>query len=109
MDISTEIFIEDAIQSVLSQSYRNIEIIAVDDGSVDNTNSIIQSLIVDNNHIKYIYQENKGQAAARNNGIRNANGNIIAFLDADDIWSHNKLEIQLKALEEQKVDLVSNP
>ncbi|MGA1871245.1 MAG: glycosyltransferase family 2 protein [bacterium] len=88
-------FITHAIDSVLSQTYHDIEIIIVDDGSTDNTKKI---LINYNNRIKYIYQENQGVAAARNTGIKNAKGKYIAFLDSDDMWLPQKLEQQVKIL-----------
>ena len=85
--------IADAINSVLAQTYKNIEIIVVDDGSTDET----RELIVSNYPmVKYIYQENQGVSAARNTGIQNASGDFIAFLDSDDIWLPQKLEIQME-------------
>lgn len=83
-----------AVKSILAQSYENIEIIVVDDGSTDNTKAILEEYI-DTDIIKYVYQENARQAAARNNGIRNSNGDYIAFLDSDDVWLPSKLEKQL--------------
>ena len=91
-------FISNAIESVLNQTYKNYELIIVDDGSTDNTSEIISKY---KNTIKYIYQENGGVSKARNTGIRNANGKYIGFLDADDVWDKYKLEIQLKAFENQ--------
>ncbi len=86
-------FIKEAIMSVLSQSYSDLEVIVVDDGSTDETSSIISS--VKDSRISYIYQENQGLASARNSGIEIASGEYIGFLDADDIWMPNKLELQL--------------
>ena len=76
------IFIRDAIDSVLNQTYKNIEILIVDDGSTDNTNQIILEYI--NPTVKYLYQVNQGLSAARNTGLKIANGEYILFLDADD-------------------------
>lgn len=87
--------ISEAIDSVLAQTYRNFEIIVVDDGSTDNTKEVLSKY---NGQIKYIYQDNKGGAEARNNGIKNAQGEYIAFLDSDDLWLPNKLEKQVKYL-----------
>ena len=69
-----------------------LEIIVVDDGSTDATKDILREF---NGHIQYCYQENCGPSAARNTGIKIARGDYICFLDADDIWMPNKLEIQL--------------
>jgi glycosyltransferase involved in cell wall biosynthesis len=87
-------YIKQAIESVCVQSYDPIEIIIVDDGSTDDTLTIVRSFKV----IRYIRQENRGCAVARNAGIIESNGELIAFLDADDYWSANKLNIQVGCL-----------
>jgi glycosyltransferase involved in cell wall biosynthesis len=84
-----------AIESVLHQTYTNTEIIIVDDGSTDNTQQILNRF---NNRILVFSQENKGASAARNRGIQQSRGDIIAFLDSDDLWSPIKLERQVKLL-----------
>lgn len=86
-------FIREAVDSALAQTYKNIEVIIVDDGSTDGTNSLLACY---GNRINYIYQENRGLSAARNRGIREAKGDFIAFLDADDVWFPDKLIMQLK-------------
>lgn len=91
-------YIKEAVDSVLNQTYQNIEIIIVDDGSTDNT---MQLLTPYSSQIKYIHQQNRGPSAARNTGIRAAQGEWIAFLDADDIWLPNKLEKQILLAEEK--------
>jgi glycosyltransferase involved in cell wall biosynthesis len=92
-------FIKRAIESIVSQSYKNIEIIVIDDGSTDNTKEILCSYIK-NKKIRYIYQKNLGPAAARNTGIRNSQGKYIAILDSDDYWIHSqKIEKQVEFLE----------
>ncbi len=93
--------LERAIKSVLAQTFTNWELLIIDDGSTDNTKSIIEKYLSDK-RIKYIYQENKGPGAARNNGIRQAGGEFIAFLDSDDSWKTEKIEKQVKILEENK-------
>jgi glycosyltransferase involved in cell wall biosynthesis len=85
-------FIAHAVQSVLDQTYQRLEIIVIDDGSTDTTKDILREF---NGHIRYCYQENRGPSAARNTGIKIARGDYICFLDADDIWMPNKLEVQL--------------
>src|SRR5215467_12464584 len=89
-------YIEEMLESVLNQSYRAEEVIVVDDGSTDGTRSVLEKYC---NLIKYIHQENAGEPAARNTGIRQASGNCIAFLDADDFWLPDKLKIQMDYLE----------
>lgn len=85
-------FICDAIESVLNQTFKDVEIIVVDDGSTDNTKDILNKY---SDKIKYYYQDNKGPASARNVGIKNASGSYICFLDSDDIFMPNKLQIQI--------------
>lgn len=87
-------FIAEAIESICAQNYHPLEIIIVDDGSTDDTSNIVQSY----KNIRYIYQPNQGVAAARNTGIKNSSGELIAFLDADDLWEHNKLNVQVDCL-----------
>ena len=79
-------FLGDAIQSALGQTYPNKEVIVVDDGSTDETSSVVANF---DNAVHYIYQENRGLSAARNTGIEEANGEYVAFLDADDLWHSN--------------------
>ncbi|MDD5195604.1 MAG: glycosyltransferase [Candidatus Omnitrophica bacterium] len=85
-------FLEIAVNSVLYQTYADFELIIIDDGSTDGTlNAIRHTLNAEN--IKYIYQENRGPAAARNRGINEARGKFICFLDSDDRFRKEKLEI----------------
>ena len=95
----------ETIESVLSQTYSNFEMIIVDDGSTDDTANVVHRF--KDNRIKYIYQSNKERSEARNNGIKNAKGEFIAFLDADDIWFPEKLEKQIELFEmDMKLGLV---
>ncbi len=96
-------YIGEAIDSVLAQTYPVLEIIVVDDGSTDDTRKIVSQYSIPNTQcIKYIYQENKGPAAARNKGIKEARGEYIAFLDSDDIWMPEKIAFQLARLEKEE-------
>lgn len=91
-----EKYVVEAIESVLVQTYKNLEIIVVDDGSTDGTEKILEPY---RDRVVYIYQENQGPSAARNTGIRRANGQFIAFLDSDDLWLPEKLEVQVAYME----------
>jgi glycosyltransferase involved in cell wall biosynthesis len=88
--------IEQSIQSVLNQTYQNIELIVVDDGSTDST---IRHLKKYERQIKVVFQKNRGPALARNHGASLSNGEIIAFLDSDDTWSPTKIESQVEILQ----------
>ncbi|MGH7146336.1 MAG: glycosyltransferase [Nitrospiraceae bacterium] len=87
-------FIVDTLKSLEAQTYTNFEIIVVDDGSTDNTGTVLAPYC---DRIRCIHQENRGAAAARNAGIRQAQGEFLAFLDADDVWFPPKLELQVQA------------
>jgi glycosyltransferase involved in cell wall biosynthesis len=86
-------FLKETIGSILNQTYPNVEIVAVDDGSLDNSRDIIASY---GNDIRLISQKNAGVAAARNTAIKHANGDYIALLDQDDIWLPNKIGRQVE-------------
>ncbi|HCU65321.1 MAG TPA: glycosyl transferase family 2 [Rheinheimera sp.] len=89
-------YVRQAVDSVLQQDYPNIELIVVDDGSTDNSLEVLASY---GDRIRVIVQPNQGPAAARNNGIRHATGDYIAFLDSDDLWLPGKLSAQLEFLQ----------
>jgi glycosyltransferase involved in cell wall biosynthesis len=98
-------YLSEAIESVLAQSYRPLEILIIDDGSIDNSAEIAKSFIP---HIQYYYQPHNGPATAINYGINLSNGKFLAFLDSDDLWSDsNKLTKQMQVLQKYpSVDLV---
>lgn len=89
-----ERYIAEAVGSVLSQDFSPLEIIVVDDGSTDRTAELLQSYA----SVRYIYQLNGGAASARNNGVRCSSGDWLAFLDADDLWTRDKLKVQTDVL-----------
>lgn len=84
-------YINNSIDSVLNQTVGDFEILVIDDGSEDDTKSIVES--IKDERIRYIYQSNGGVSSARNTGISNAKGEYICFLDADDLWKPNHLEV----------------
>ncbi len=99
--------VTETIESILKQDYKSYEIIAVDDGSFDNTSKILKDFRIKNN-IKVITQPNKGLGAARNAGINCSEGIYICLLDADDLWVPSKLTKVHKFLKNKKCSLISN-
>jgi len=89
----------ECVQSVLAQSYQDREIIVIDDGSTDRTRELLVPLVQDNK-IQYIYQENKGPGAASQKGLGLATGELISFLDGDDLWAPDMLDWQVRYLDE---------
>lgn len=89
-------FIRFAVESVLSQTYQGIEVLVIDDGSTDETAAILQSY---GSRLRYILQTNSGPSAARNRGILESSGEILAFLDADDTWAPDFLKLQVGVLD----------
>lgn len=91
------------IQSVLNQTFKNFEVIVIDDGSTDNTRKIVRGFIKKDERIKYIFQENSGgPAKPRSTGIKNSRGNYLAFLDSDDEWLPEKLEKQISVFKNSR-------
>jgi len=92
--------IRETIQSVLSQSFRNIEIIVINDGSTDSTVEIVKSIL--DSRLQIFSYPNAGLAASRNRGIKYCKGQFISFIDADDLWTVDKLACQYQALQTHK-------
>jgi len=89
-----------AIKSILNQTFKNFELIIVDDGSIDNTKEVVGRFRKNDKRVRYIWQDNSGAPAKpKNAGIKNAKGEFIAFLDSDDEWLVEKLEEQIKLFE----------
>lgn len=103
---NAEKYIAESIRSVLAQTYPGWELIVVDDGSGDNTGGVVREFVARDSRIKYIFQENGRLGKARNTGLKNARGELIAFLDSDDLWIETKLAAQMRALSENDADVV---
>lgn len=99
-------FLADSIDSVLSQTYTDFELIIIDDGSKDNSRKIIEEYALKDQRIKAFYNQNHGVSYTRNYGINHADGEYIAFIDADDIYDQNYLEEMCKVIENENADLV---
>ncbi|WP_288955311.1 glycosyltransferase family 2 protein [uncultured Polaribacter sp.] len=94
-------FVRYSVESVLRQTYQNWELLITDDCSKDTTWSLLNELTLIDERIKvFKLSENKGAGPARNNSIKKAKGKYIAFLDSDDLWLENKLEVQIKFMED---------
>ena len=97
-------FVSRAIESVLNQTYKELELIVVDDGSSDNSLDVVQSYA--NSRLKVFTKQNGGPASARNFGIQHCSGEYVALIDQDDIWYPTKLEKQIAVLEKTNCALV---
>ncbi len=87
-----ERFLAAALQSIFQQDYSPLDVIVVDDGSTDGSRAIAESF----EGVRYLFQVQQGAAAARNAGVHAARGELVAFLDADDLWTRNKLRVQVE-------------
>src|SRR6267378_894238 len=92
--------IGDTLESALGQTYRNIEVIVVDDGSRDRTRAIVEARALRDSRVRVIGQNNRGLAASRNRALAIARGEFIAPLDADDLWDPTKMERQVHRMTE---------
>lgn len=99
-------WIQRCLDSVMKQTYRNLEILVIDDGSDDGSGEIIGSFAEEDSRIQYFSQENKGAASARNKGLLQASGTFVTFVDADDYIEKDMYEKMLAAMREQDGDIV---
>lgn len=98
-------YLPEAVDSVLAQRWENLEAIVVDDGSTDDTPEQMKRF-EGNGRVRYLPTENRGQPKAKNRGLKEANGDFIAFCDADDIWHPEKLSVQMPLFEVQNTGVV---
>lgn len=103
---NAEPYLKKCLDSVLTQEYKNIEVILVNDGSEDNSENIIKEYQSKYSNIIYIRQENHGQASARNNGLTHAKGDLISFIDSDDYILPNMFSTMINKLQNDNSDLV---
>ena len=103
---NTEDYVGRAIESAICQTYSNVEIIIVNDGSTDNSAEICKQYMASDSRIKYFYTENRGVSAARNIGIEKCTGDFIQFLDSDDEMSSEKTEKLMRLIKKKDVDIV---
>ncbi len=101
---NVENYLEEAINSVISQTYKNLEILIIDDGSTDNSSQICDKYAKKDIRIKVFHQTNKGLSGARNTGLKNATGKYIMFLDSDDKFEPQACETMYKFIERTKAD-----
>ena len=107
---NSELYIEECINSIVNQSFKNLEIILINDGSTDSSLQICNELAVKDSRIIVLDQENRGQSAARNRGLDIANGDFITFVDSDDSISLDLYERNINILnKDSKIDFIQFP
>ena len=103
---NSEKFLEETLQSIFSQTYKDWELVIINDGSTDATEAIINKYIRHGYSIIYHYQQNKGLGSSRNEALKRSQGEFIAFIDHDDLWMPEKLEKQITLFQDMDVGLV---
>ncbi|NCD08673.1 MAG: glycosyltransferase [Negativicutes bacterium] len=103
---NTEAYVEEAVRSIMNQTFRDLEIIIIDDGSTDNSLTVIKKLAVEDNRIAYYPQTNQGQSVARNVGIEKARGEYIYFMDSDDVLEEEAFASCVEMVAREKLDFV---
>lgn len=105
---NTEIYLEECIESILTQTYKDFELLLINDGSTDGSLAILRKYATKDDRIRIFDKKNGGQSQARNMGLDNAKGEYIAFVDSDDIIAANYLEVLFTALLDTKVKMVQS-
>lgn len=100
-------YVKDTIQSVLNQTYKNFELIVVNDGSTDKTGTICENLVKKDSRIKYFFRSNSGVSSTRNFALENSIGKYVTFIDSDDLYEENYLQILFNNIEKYKADIVA--
>lgn len=103
---NAENYLKDSLDSLISQKYKNLEIICVDDGSTDNSLRILENYKRIDDRIKILKQKNQFAGVARNNGLDHANGKYIMFLDSDDIFEKSMISNLVKKAEKNNTDII---
>jgi glycosyltransferase involved in cell wall biosynthesis len=103
---NAEKFLDECIKSVLGQTYQNFELILVDDGSTDRSGVICDKYALENSRIKVVHKENQGLVLARRDGIKRSTGDYLMFLDSDDCYREDALELICKSIKKTECDLV---
>ena len=98
-------FLDETLSTIACQTFRDYEVIMVDDGSTDDTAAIAKRRVEEDDRFRYVFQENSGAACARNNGMSEANGKYLCFLDGDDLFDRRMFERMASSLEETNADL----
>jgi glycosyltransferase involved in cell wall biosynthesis len=102
---NAERHLRETLESMCSQSYQELEILCIDDGSTDHSAKIIQEYVQKDSRVRYIYQDNAGPGGARNHGIELAKGNYIAFQDSDDVAHPDMFQMLMEVMEEKHADV----
>ena len=102
---NTDCYLRQCLDSIINQSYKNFEVLLINDGSVDDSVMICKEFAEKDSRICYFEKENGGVSSARNLGLKNVKGNYITFVDSDDWVEENYLEVLYNALKENEVDI----
>jgi glycosyltransferase involved in cell wall biosynthesis len=105
---NVETYVGDALRSALAQTFADLEVLVVDDGSTDGTAAVVAEIAAGDSRVRLVRQPNRGLAGARNTGLRSARGDVFALLDSDDLWEPGFLEAQMAILQARpEVDIVT--
>lgn len=103
---NTERFLVECLESILNQTWKNIEVILIDDGSTDSSGQICEQFAMQDERVQVIHQENQGVSHARNIGLKKASGDLVSFIDSDDTLELDMYELLVEIMEKNKADIV---